>query len=169
MDGNLRLRAEDAAPRSFAPRGSGRPNRVRTRREVRLVGPAICRLKYNPAKEPTQASQTRLVRSALRQHAVILPTSRVASPASLREQPAQAPVPPLHHRFGASDQLGAMPQGLRTGIESLQHEGRFAGPALRQLLRNSAEELTQASTTRPVRSALRQFVVHLPASSSAFY
>ena len=36
-------------------------------------------IKYNPAKEPTQASQTRLVRSALRQHAVILPASRFAS------------------------------------------------------------------------------------------
>ena len=69
MDGNFGLRAEDAAPRSFAPRDSGRPNRVRRRQEARRVGPALCRLKYNPAKEPTQASQTRLVRSALRQHA----------------------------------------------------------------------------------------------------
>ena len=56
MDGNFVQYADDAAPRSFAPRHSGRPNRVRTRREVRLVGRALYRLKYNPAKEPTQAS-----------------------------------------------------------------------------------------------------------------
>ena len=79
MDGNLVLRVEDAAPRSIAPRDSGRPERVRTREEVRLVGPALCRLLYNPAKEPTQTSQTRLACSALRQHAVLLPTSRSTS------------------------------------------------------------------------------------------
>ena len=79
MDGNLGLRAEDAAPRSVAPRDSGRPNRVGTRRQVRLVGPSRCWLKYNPAKEPTQVSRTRLVRSALRQHAMIFPASRFAS------------------------------------------------------------------------------------------
>ena len=78
-DGNLGLRAEDAAPRSFAPRDSGRPKRVRTRREVRLVGPALCRLLYNPAKEPTQGSQTSLDRSAPRLHAVLVPASRSAS------------------------------------------------------------------------------------------
>ena len=89
--------------------------------------------------------------------------------ASLREQPAQASVPPLHLLFGASDQLGVMPQGIHAGIESPRQEARFAGPALCQLLRNSAEEPTQASTTRPLRSALHQHVVHLPASSSAFY
>ena len=91
------------------------------------------------------------VRSALRQDAVILPRASHLT-ASLREQPAQAPVPPLHHIFGASDQLGAMPQGIRTGIESLRQEARLAGPALCQLLCNSAVEPTQASTTRPVRS-----------------
>ena len=79
MDCNLGLRAEDVAPRSIAPRDSGRLEQVRTRQEARLVGPALCRLLYNPAKEPTQASPTRLVRSALRQHATILPASRSAS------------------------------------------------------------------------------------------
>ena len=51
------------------------PDRVGTRREVRLVGPALCRLKLNSAKEPTQASTTRPVRSAVRQLAVRLPAS----------------------------------------------------------------------------------------------
>ena len=166
IDGNLGLRAEDAAPRSNAPRDSGRPERVCTRQGARLVGPALCRLRCNPAKEPTQASPTRLVRSALRQHVAILPASRSASnAASLREQPAQASVPPLHLFFCPSDQ----PQGIHTGIESPRQEARFAGPALCQLLRNSEEEPTQASITRLVRSALRQHVVHLPVSSSAFY
>ena len=68
MDGNLGLRAEDAAPRSNAPRDSGRPERVSPRQEARLVGPALCRLLGNPAKETTQASPTILICSALRQH-----------------------------------------------------------------------------------------------------
>ena len=74
MDGNLGLRAEDAATQSFAPRDSGRRNRVRTRREVRLVGTALCRLKHNPA-EATQASTTRQLRSEPRQLVVHLPAS----------------------------------------------------------------------------------------------
>ena len=74
--------------------------------------------------------------------------------ALLREQPAQASIPPLHLLFGASDQLGAMPQGIHTGLESPRQEVRFADPALCQLLRNSAEEPTQASTTRPACSCL---------------
>ena len=89
MDGNLGIRAEDAAPRSIAPRDSGRPERVRTRQETRLLGPAICRLLYNPAKEPTQASQTRLVCSTLRQHVVLLTASRSASN-SIAPRPASA-------------------------------------------------------------------------------
>ena len=89
--------------------------------------------------------------------------------ASLREQPAQASVPPLHLLFGASDQLGVMSQGKTNRNRIPRQEARFAGPALRQLLRNSAEEPTQASITRPIRSALRQLVAHLPASCSAFY
>ena len=78
-DGNLGLRAEDAAPRSIAPRDLGRPERVRTRQEARLVGPALCRLQYNPAMQPTQAAPTGLVRTALHQHVAILPASRSAS------------------------------------------------------------------------------------------
>ena len=79
MDDNLGLRAEDAAPRSNAPRDPGRPERVRPRQEARLVGPALCRLLCNPAKEPTQAPPTRLNRSALRQHVARLPASRSTS------------------------------------------------------------------------------------------
>ena len=41
-DNNFGLRAEDTAPRSFAPRDSGRRIRVRTRREVRLEPSACC-------------------------------------------------------------------------------------------------------------------------------
>ena len=41
MDGKFGLRAEDAAPWSFAHRDSGRPIRVRTRREVRPADPAL--------------------------------------------------------------------------------------------------------------------------------
>ena len=89
--------------------------------------------------------------------------------ASLREQAPQVSVPPLHPFFScASDQLGVMPRGIHTGIESPRQEARLAGPSLCQLLRNSAEVPTQASTTRLVRSVLRQHVVHLPASRSAF-
>ena len=78
IDGNLGLRAEDAAPRSNAPRDSGRQKRVRTRQEARLDGPALRQLLSNSAEEPTQASTTRLVRSSLRQHVVHLPASRSA-------------------------------------------------------------------------------------------
>ena len=77
MDGNLGLRAEDAAPQSVAPRDTGRPNRVRTRREVKLVVPVLCRLKYNTA-EATQASTTRHVRSEPRELVVRLPASSSA-------------------------------------------------------------------------------------------
>ena len=79
MDGNLGLRAGDAAPRSNAPLDSGRQERVRPRQDARLVGPALCPLLYNPAKEPTRASPTRPVRSALRQPVVNLRASRSAS------------------------------------------------------------------------------------------
>ena len=69
--------------------------------------------------------------------------------------------------FGAPDQFGDMPQGVRTGIEPLRQEARLPGPALCQLLSNPAEEPTQASTTRHVCSGPRQAVVLLPASCSA--
>ena len=99
MDGNFGLRAEDAAPRSFAPCDSGRPNRVRTRRKVRLAGPALCQMLCNSAEEPTQASTTKPVRSALRQHAVILPASRLAShriaPRAASASPGTAFAPPF--------------------------------------------------------------------------
>ena len=60
MDGNFGLRAEDAAPRSFAPSDSGRPIRVRPRREVRLAGLALCPLRCNPPQrsDPSLINQT---------------------------------------------------------------------------------------------------------------
>ena len=79
MDVNFGLCAEDATPRSFAPRDSGRPIRVRTRRKVRLAGLALRQLLYSPAEELIRASTTRPARSALSQHAVTLPASRFAS------------------------------------------------------------------------------------------
>ena len=70
--------------------------------------------------------------------------------------------------FGASDQFGDMPQGIRTGIEPLRQEARLSGPALCQLLCNPAEEPTQAFITRHVRPGPRQLVVLWPALCSAF-
>ena len=64
--------------------------------------------------------------------------------------------------------IGDMPEGIHTGIEPLRKEARLFGPALCQLLSNHAEEPTQASTTRHVRSGPCQLVVLLPASCSAF-
>ena len=58
---------------------SGQPIRVRTRREVRLAGPALCPLRCNPAEGLIRASTTRPARSALSQHAVTLPAWRFAS------------------------------------------------------------------------------------------
>ena len=48
-----------------------------------------------------------------------------------------------------------------------KQEARLVGPALRQLLHNSAEEPTQASTTRLICSVLRQRVARSLASRSA--
>ena len=99
MDGKFGLRAEDATPRSFAPRDSGRPIRVRTRREVRLACPALCPLRCNPAEELIRASKTRPSRSALSEHVVTLPASRFASqsmaPQAASASPGTASAPPL--------------------------------------------------------------------------
>ena len=99
MNGNFGLRTEDAAPRSFAPRDSGRPIRVRTRREVRLDGPALRQLPCNPAEELIRASTTRPARPALSQHAVTLPASRFAShsiaPQAASASPGTASAPSL--------------------------------------------------------------------------
>ena len=106
MDGKFGLRAEGAAPRSLAPRDSGRPIRVRTRREVRLAGPALYPLRCNPPEELIRASTTRPARSALSQHAVTLPSLRFASH-SIAPQAASAS--PGHH---FSTFLLVLPNGL---------------------------------------------------------
>ena len=99
MNGNFGLRAEDAAPWSFAPSHSARPIRVRTRREVRPADPALCPLRCNPAEEPIRASTTRPARSALSQYAVTLPASRFAShsiaPQATSASPGTASAPSL--------------------------------------------------------------------------
>ena len=148
MDGIFGLRAEDAAPRSFAPLDSGRPIPVRTRREVRIAGPALWPLRCNPAEELIRASTARPARSALSQHAVTLPASCFAShlciaPQAASASPGTASAPSLV----LPDQFGDTPQGIRTGIEPLRQEAGLSGPALCPLLSNPAEEPTQASTT----------------------
>ena len=120
LDDKLRLRAEDATPRSNAPRDSGRPDRVRPRQEARLAAPALCLLPRNSAEEPTQASTARLVRSALRQHVANLPASRSAF-TSTALQAASASLGTASF-FGASGQSGIMPQGMHTGIKTLNNQ-----------------------------------------------
>ena len=78
-DNNFRLRAEDTAPRSFAPRDSGRLIRVRTRREVRLAGLSPLPVALQPSRGADPTLNTRPARSALSQHAVTLPALRFAS------------------------------------------------------------------------------------------
>ena len=119
MDGNFGLRAEDAVPRSFAPRDSGRPIRVRTRREVRPADPALCPLCCNLAEELIQAPTTRPARSALSQHAVTLPALRFASHSIAPHAASASPGTDSAIFFaGASDPLRIMPQGRHTGMKT---------------------------------------------------
>ena len=64
-DSNSGLRAEDTAPRSFAPRDSGLPIRVRTRREVRLAGLSPLPVALQPCRGADPSLNTRPARSAL--------------------------------------------------------------------------------------------------------
>ena len=73
---NFGLRAEDTPPRSFAPRDSGRPIRVRTRREVRLAGLSPLPVELQPCRGANPSLNTRPARSALSQHVVKLPALR---------------------------------------------------------------------------------------------
>ena len=103
---------------AFAPRDSGRPTRARTRREVRLAGPALCPLRCNPAEELIRASTTGPARSALSPACcdfdrLALRISQHRSASSKRE--------PRHHHsifFGTSDRLGTMLQGRHTGMKT---------------------------------------------------
>ena len=119
LDDNFGLRAEAFAPRSDAPRDSGQPERVRPRQEAWIVGPAPCRLPCNPAKDPTQASSSRRVRSTLRQHvenfaSLALHIYKHSSASSQRKSGIR-PYP----FFGISGKSGFMPQGTHTGIKTL--------------------------------------------------
>ena len=89
-----------------------------------LVFPHFCRLLCNAAKEPTQASPTRLVRSALRQHVVLLPASRSAfyKHRSATSQRKSRSVSPLHLFWAACDEFGIIPQGRHTEIETLDNQ-----------------------------------------------
>ena len=123
LDDNPGLRADDAAPRSDAPRDSGRPERVCPRREASRVGAVLRRSRCSPAEEPTQASTNRLVRSALRQRVSHLPASRLTFTNIALEQPAQASVPPLSlflclRPVRNYDQ----PWGMHTGIKTMNNQ-----------------------------------------------
>ena len=78
-DNNFGLRAEDTAPRSFAPRDSGRRIRVRTRREVRLAALSPLPVALQLCRGADPSPNTRPARSALSQHAVTSPASCFAS------------------------------------------------------------------------------------------
>ena len=77
-DSSFGLRAEDTAPRSFAPLDSGRPIRVGKRREVWLAGLSPVPVALQPCRGADPSLKTRPARSALSQHAVTLPASRFA-------------------------------------------------------------------------------------------
>ena len=78
-DGNFGLRAEDTAPRSFAPCDTGRPIRVRTRREVRFAGLTPLPVALQPCRGADPSLNTRPACSARSQRAVTLPALRFAS------------------------------------------------------------------------------------------
>ena len=64
---------------SFAPRDSGRPIRVRKRREVRLAGLSPLPVALQPCRGADPSLNTRPARFALSQHVVTLPALRFAS------------------------------------------------------------------------------------------
>ena len=99
-----------------------------------------------PRRGAIQASSTRPARSALSQHAVTLPASRFASH-SIAPHAASAPRYRLCTIFGASDPLGTISQGIRTGSEPLRKEARLLGPALCQLLRNPQQSRPKPQQT----------------------
>ena len=157
-DNNFGLRAEDTALRSFAPRDSGRRIRVRTRREVRLEPSACCAATLQRSLSKPQTCSLCAKPACCDFARLALRISQHRSARSKRK-----PRYRLCTIFGSPDELGNMPHGIRTGIGPLRKEARLFGHALCQLLSNSAEEPTQASTIRHVRSGPRQLVVLLPA------
>ena len=128
--GNFGLRAEDAAPRIFAPRDSGRPIRVRTRREVKLAGlsPLPVALQPRRGAHPSLNNQT----YSLRAKPACCDFARLALHI-LQHRSASSKRKPRYRLctiIGAPDQFGDMPQGIRTGIEPLRQEARLSGPCL---------------------------------------
>ena len=103
---------------AFAPRDSGRPTRARTRREVRLAGPALCPLRCNPAEELIRASTTGPARSAL--SPACCDFDRLALRISQHRSASSKSKPRyrLCTIVGAPDQFGIMPQGRHTGIKT---------------------------------------------------
>ena len=155
MDGNFGLRAEDAAPRGFAPSDSGRPIRVRPRREVRLAGLALCPLRCSPPQrsDPSLNNQTCSLRAKPACCDFASFALRISQHRSARSK--RTPRYRLCTIFGASDPLGIISQGIRAGLEPLRKEARLFGPALCQLFSNPAEEPTQASTNRHSHASLQ--------------
>ena len=104
------------APRSFAPRDSGRRIRVRTRREVRLAALSPLPVALQLCRGADPSPNTRPARSALSQHAVTSPASRFASHSIAPPTESACPGTFQHFFFGTSGQFGHMPQGRHTGI-----------------------------------------------------
>ena len=115
-DGNFGLRAEGTAPRSFAPCDTGRPIRVRTRREVRFAGLTPLPVALQPCRGADPSLNTRPACSALSQHAVTLPALRFASHSIAPQTASACPGTTSAFFFGTSDRFGIMPQGRHTGI-----------------------------------------------------
>ena len=154
MDGNFGLRAEDAAPRSFAPSDSGRPIRVRPRREVRLAGLALCPLRCNPPQrsDPSLNNQTCSLRAKPACCDFASLALRISQHRSARSK--RTPVPPLHHLWclrPARNYFPGHPHGKRTPAKRGEASWSCPLPVAQQ----PAAEPTQASTNRHSHASLQ--------------
>ena len=155
MDGNFGLRAEDAAPRSFAPSDSGRPIRVRPRREVRLAGLALCPLRCNPPQrsDPSLINQTCSLRAKPACCCDFASLAlRISQHRSARSK--RTPVPPLHHLWclrPARNYFPGHPHGKRTPAKRGEASWSCPLPVAQQ----PAAEPTQASTNRHSHASLQ--------------
>ena len=163
MDGNFGLRAEDVAPQSFAPQRlrTADPSTHETKGQACWSCPLPVALQPRRGADPSLNNQTCSIRAKPACCDFVPLALRISQHRSARSK--RKPRYRLCTIFGSPDELGNMPYGIRTGIGPLRKEARLFGHALCQLLNNSAEEPTQASTIRHVRSGPRQLVVILPA------
>lgn len=122
MDDHLGRRAEDAAPRSSTPCGSGRPERVRPRKRAQLPGPPLRLLPRNSAKQPTQVSTARLVRPALCQQVANVSALHSAFTSAT----ARAPGASLGSAFAVFRSDQGFGSGVMFGICCCSHSGSLA-------------------------------------------